>query len=327
MKKNSPPNYVGLDVAKATLQVELQGKQLPFDNEPADHARLCRQLEALPGAHVICEATGGYEAEVVRALQAAQIPVSIVNPAQVRHAARAQGIRAKTDALDAALLADYGRRFHPKATPPATAVQRQLTELTAWLGQIVQAQATARTQAEHHTNAFVREQHQQQLAHYESQIRAVEKQIQGLVQQDQALAQRVERLDQIVGVGPRSAWFVLAQLPELGTLNRQQVAALAGLAPWPVDSGEMKGARHIRGGRTGVRRALFMPALSATRFNPVLKEFYQRLIARNKPAKVVLTAVMRKLLIHMNNELKKLAAQPQNESMGKSKKMKKTVAK
>jgi transposase len=327
MKKNIAPVYVGMDVAKATLQVHLQGRQIQFNNDHVGHTQLCKKLGGLSAAHVVCEATGGYEDAVARAFQAAQIPVSIVNPAQVRYSAQAQGKRAKTDPLDAALLTDYGQRFQPKATPPVTAVQRQLEELTLWLTQIVQAQATAKTQAEHQTNAFVCAQHQQRLAHYQSQIQAVETQIQALLQQDQALAQRVECLDQIIGVGPRSAWLVLAHLPELGRLNRQQVAALAGLAPWPTDSGEVKGARHIRGGRSEARRALYMPALAAARSNPVLKEFYQRLIARNKPAKVVLTAVMRKLLIHMNNELKKLAAKPLTEKTGKRNKPKKSLAK
>lgn len=327
MKKNPPPVYVGMDVAKATLQVHLQGRQIQFRNDAAGHTQLCKKLGPLPTAHVICEATGGYEDAVARAFATAQIPVSIVNPAQVRHAAQAQGKRAKTDPLDAALLTDYGQRFQPKATPPASAVQRQLEELTLWLSQTIQAQASAKNQAEHQTNAFVREQHQQRLAHYQAQIQQVEAQIQALLQQDQVLTRRVECLDQIVGVGPRTAWLVLAHLPELGRLNRQQVAALAGLAPWPADSGEVKGTRHIRGGRHAARRALYMPALAAARSNPVLKEFYQRLTSRNKPAKVVLTAVMRKLLMHMNNELKKLAAKPVAEKAGKTKKTKKSLAK
>lgn len=310
MKKNPPPVYVGMDVAKATLQVHLQNRQIQFGNDAAGHALLCKELGRFPAVHVVCEATGGYEDAAARAFAAAKIPVSIVNPAQVRHSAQAQGKRAKTDPLDAALLTDYGQRFQPAATPPVRAVQRQLEELTLWLSQTIQARAIAKTQAEHQSNIFVRAQHQERLDHYTTQIQAVEAQIQVLLKQDKVLAQRVECLDQIVGVGPRTAWLVLAHLPELGKLNRQQVAALAGLAPWPTDSGEVKGIRHIRGGRHEVRRALYMAALCAARSNPVLKEFYQRLIQRNKPAKVVLTAVMRKLLVHMNNEVKKLATKP-----------------
>jgi transposase len=141
------------------------------------------------------------------------------------------------------------------------------------------------------------------------------------------LTQRVECLDRLVGVGPRTAWLLLAHLPELGQMNRRQAAALAGLAPWPEDSGTSTGPRHIRGGRHEVRRALYMPALSTIRCCPVLKPFYQRLIANHKPSKVALTAVMRKLLVYMNGELKKLAAQPQEASAQKPKQIKKSVAK
>src|ERR1700722_16701220 len=308
MKKTTAPVYVGMDVAKATLQVHLQGRQIQFNNDPAGHTQLCKKLSGLGTAHVICEATGGYEDAVARAFASAQIPVSVVNPAQGRHSAQAQGKRAKT-------------------APPPTAGQPQLEELTPWLTQTIQARAVAKAQAEHQTNAFVCAQHQQRLDHYSAQIKTVEAQIRALLKQDQTLAQRVECLDRIVGVGPRSAWLVLAHLPELGSLNRQQAAALAGLAPWPTDSGEVKGARHIRGGRHEVRRALYMPALSAARTNPVLEKFYQRLIARNKPAKVALTAVMRKLLVHMNAELKKLAAQPVEEKVEKCIRTKKSLVK
>jgi len=327
MKKKFLPVYVGMDVAKATLQVHLQNRQIQFGNHAAGHALLCKELGRFPTAQVVCEATGGYEYAVARAFAAANIPVSIVNPAQVRHTARAQGNRAKTDPLDAALLTDYGQRFQPLPTPPVLEVQRQLEELTLWLTQTIQARAIAKTQAEHQSNPFVRAQHQKLLEHYTQQIQTVEAEIQKLIEQDQMLAQRVQCLAQIVGVGQRTAWLVLANLPELGKLNRQQVAALAGLAPWPTDSGEVKGIRHIRGGRHEARRVLYMPALCAARANPVLKVFYEGLIQRNKPAKVALTAVMRKLLIHMNNEMKKTANKPCKIITPKRQKTKKSLAK
>jgi len=300
--------YAGVDVAKASLQLHLQGRQTQFANQPAGLAKLRQQLQSIPHVHVVCEATGGYERPLVQALHQARIPVSVTNPAQVRAAAQAQGQRAKTDRIDAALLTDYGQRYQPKPTPPSTPTQVQLVALTQWLTQLVQNLALAKTQAEHHQVAFVRKQHAKLLAHYQSQIAAVEKQIQALLAQDAELQQRVECLDQIEGVGPRTAWLVLAHLPELGQLNRQAVAALAGLAPWTRESGTMKGMRCIGGGRPEVRLALYMAALTAARFNPVLKPFYQRLRTKNKPAKVALTAVMRRLLVYMNHQLKALAA-------------------
>jgi len=300
--------YAGVDVAKASLQLHLQGRQAEFPNQPAGLAKLRQQLQTIPHVHVVCEATGGYERPLVQALHQAQIPVSVTNPAQVRAAAQAQGQRAKTDRIDAALLTDYGQRYQPKPTPPTAPSQDQLVALTQWLTQLIQAQALAKTQAEHHEAAFVCKQHAKLLAHFQSQIAAVEKQIRALVAQDAVLEQRVECLDQITGVGPRTAWLVLAHMPELGQINRQEVAALAGLAPWTRDSGTMKGMRCIGGGRPEVRLALYMAALTAARFNPVLQPFYQRLRAKEKPAKVALTAVMRRLLVYMNHQLKALPA-------------------
>lgn len=311
MNANPAPVYVGVDVAKATLQVHVQGRQSELPNRGPGHKQLCRQLKNLPGAHVICEATGGYEQDLVQALQQAQILVSVVNPAQVRAAAQAQGQRAKTDRIDARMLSDYGQRYQPQPTPPPSAVQRQLRALTRWLEQLIDAQAVAKTQAEHHQEDFVRAQHALLLAHYQEQIRAVEAQLKALQQQDPQLDRRVQTLDDIAGVGPRTALLVLAHLPELGQLNRGQVAALAGLAPWTRESGTLKGIRCIGGGRPGVRRALYMAALAASRSNPVLRGVYRQLIANGKVAKVALTAVMRRLLVYMNHQLKALAAQPE----------------
>ena len=300
--------YAGVDVAKATLQLHLQGRQSEFCNTSKGLRQLRTQLQKVAGAHIVCEATGGYERALVRVLHQEQIPVSVTNPAQVRAAARAQGQRAKTDRIDAQMLTDYGQRYEPKATPPPSATQDQLVALTQWLKQLIHGQALAKTQAEHHEHPFVRRQHAKLMAHLRSQIGAVEKQIEALVQQDAALQQRVKCLDEIKGVGPRTAWMVLAHLPELGQLNRQQVGALAGVAPWTRESGTMKGMSRIGGGRPEVRLALYMAALSAVRSNPVLRPLYQRLRAKGKLPKVALTAAMRRLLIYMNHEIKDLAA-------------------
>jgi len=295
--------YAGVDVAKATLQLHLQGRQSELANTPEGRRQLFNQLQNVPGVHVICEATGGYEQAMVKVLHEAKIPVSVTNPAQVRAAAQARGQRAKTDPIDAEQLTDYGQRYQPKATPPTSATQDQLVALTQWLKQLIHGQAMAKTQAEHHQQPFVRRQHAKLMAHLQSQIKSVEKQIEALLNQDAPLQQRVNCLDAIQGVGPRTAWMVLAHMPELGQLNRQQVAALAGLAPWTRDSGTMKGMRCIGGGRPEVRLALYMAALSAARSNPVLRTLYKRLRAKGKLGKVALTAVMRRLLTYMNHQL------------------------
>jgi transposase len=307
--------YAGIDVAKASLQLHLQNRQSEFANSPAGLGQLLKQLQTVPEVHVICEATGGYEQAMVKVLHAANIPVSIINPARVRAAARARGQRAKSDPIDAQGLSDYGQRYQPAPTSPTSATQDQLVALTQWLKQLVQGQAMAKTQAEHHQHPFVRRQHAKLLAHLQSQIEAVEKQIEALLEQDAALQQRVNCLDNIEGVGPRTAWLVLAHMPELGQLNRRQVAALAGLAPWNRDSGTMKGMRCIGGGRPEVRVALYMAALSATRSNQVLRALYQRLRAKGKLAKVALTAVMRRLLIYMNHQLKDLLSKAKSQNI------------
>jgi transposase len=311
--------YAGVDVAKATLQLHLQGRQSELANTPKGLRQLFNQLQNVPGVHVICEATGGYEQAMVKVLHQAKIPVSVTNPAQVRAAAQARGQRAKTDPIDAEQLTDYGQRYQPKATPPTSATQDQLVALTQWLKQLIHGQAMAKTQAEHHQEPFVRRQHAKLLAHLQSQIKAVEKQIEALLEQDAPLQRRVNCLDAIQGVGPRTAWVVLAHMPELGQLNRQQVAALAGLAPWTRDSGTMKGMRCIGGGRPEVRVALYMAALSAARSNPVLRTLYKRLRAKGKLGKVALTAVMRRLLTYMNHQLKELLSKTASEKTEEAK--------
>ena len=296
--------YAGVDVAKATLQVHLQGRQTEFQNTPSGLRQLRQALQQTPGVHVVCEATGGYERALVHALHQEQIPVSVTNPAQVRAAAQAGGERAKTDRIDARMLTEFGQRYEPQPTPPLTPAQGQLVALTQWLQQLIQGQAMAKIQAEHHEEPFVRRQHAKLLTHLQSQIQAVETQIEALLKQAADLKARVDTLDQIKGVGPRTAWIVLAHMPELGRLNRQEVAALAGLAPWTRESGKMKGKSCIGGGRPEVRVALYMACLSAVRANQVLRPLYQRLRAKGKLPKVALTAVMRRLLIFMNQELK-----------------------
>jgi transposase len=327
MKKIPTPVYVGMDVAKATLQVHLNGHQFEFKNDAKGHARLSAKLARLALPHLVCEATGGYERPIVEACHKAKILVSVLNPAHTLAASQAQGKRAKTDPCDAAALTDYGQRFHPEPTAAVAPAVREITELTLWLKQLIDNCAVVKTQAEHHTNSFVGLRHQELLAHYQSQIQSVEKEIKKMVQAQAPFQQRMDCLTHIQGVGFRTALLTLVFLPELGSMNRGGTAALAGLAPWTRDSGTMKGKRCIGGGRAQVRPVIYMAALSASRCNPVLAPFYKGLKKRDKPSKVALTAVMRKLLIHMNSELKKLAAKPRNEKVEISKKTKKSLAK
>ena len=296
--------YAGLDIAKQNLQLHLADRLHDLPNSPAGHRKLLKLLQAHPASQVVCEATGGYERELVAALHQANIPVSVLNPARVRNFARALGQRAKTDDLDAAVLSDYGSKLKPKPSTPRTEQEQQLTELVRRRAQLLDLLVAQRQQLERLTLASLQRQARSLIRRLLKDIQAVETQLKELRAQAEILDQRVTKLEAITGVGTITAMGVLAELPELGTLNRRQVAPLAGLAPHPRDSGQWRGRRFIGGGRPQVRRALYMAALVAARSNTQLKPFYQRLRAAGKPAKIALTAVMRKLIVLMNQILK-----------------------
>ena len=232
------------------------------------------------------------------------VPVSVLNPARVRHFARATGQRAKTDHLDAAVLSAYGQALQPKPTAPRTEQEQHLAELIRRRVQVLEILVAQRQQAQRLTVPALRRQAQSLVRRLERDVKQIEAQLKELRTQATALDERVQKLEAITGVGAITALGVLAELPELGTLNRRQAAALAGLAPHPRESGQWHGRRRIGGGRAPVRRALYMAALVAARSHRQLKEFYQRLRAAGKPAKVALTAVMRKLIVLMNHLLK-----------------------
>lgn len=296
--------YAGLDIAKRNLQLHLAGRLHDLPNTAVGHRRLLKLLAQQPGVHVVCEATGGYERDGVAALHQAQVPVSVLNPARVRHFARAQGQRAKTDPIDAALLSAYGQALQPKPTLPRTQAEAQLTELVRRRGQLLDLLVAQRQQADRLSLPALRRQAHRLVRRIQADLAQVQAQLQRLRAQTPVLDARVQKLEAITGVGTITALGVLAELPELGSLNRRQVAALAGLAPHPRDSGQWRGRRTIGGGRAPVRRALYMAALVAARSNRHLKAFYQRLRLAGKPAKLALTAVMRKLIVLMNHTLK-----------------------
>jgi transposase len=296
--------YAGLDIAKASLQLHLQGKACDLPNTTAGYAQLIKRLAALPGVQVICEASGGYERACVAALHAAAIPVSVLNPARVRQFARASGKLAKTDPIDAAGLTAFGQALTPALTPPRTATELKMAALVTRRTQLLELRVAEAQRADTCADLDLRKLFTSWLAQVEKQIAKVEALLEALLQAQAPLASQVQRLDDISGVGRLTALMLLATMPELGTLNRRQVAALAGLCPYNRDSGQWSGKRSISGGRPEVRRALYMAALSASRNNHLLQPFYDRLIAAGKPGKVALTAVMRKLIILMNHLLK-----------------------
>lgn len=305
MSQNNPSILpLGLDVAKATLQLDLAGHAHRLTNDSQGHAQLLKLLRRQPGAHVVCEATGGYEQAVVRVLQAAQIPVSIVEAGRIRHFAKAKGLRAKTDPMEAAVLSEYGRLMQPAATVAPTAQQARLAELSTRRLQRIATLTAESNRAAHYLDTLcVRLAHQLQRTR-NKQIAACDAAIAALIAADDTLQAQAERLDAIPGVGAVTAAIVLAELPELGKISDEAVAALAGVAPYNRDSGDHTGTRHIAGGRRGVRCALSMATLSAVRHDAILKAFYTKLRAAGKKPKVALVACMRKLVVLMNRLLK-----------------------
>ncbi len=290
--------HLGLDIAKRTLELGAHPAlaQRAFANDPAGHRALIAAVQQIAAPiQIICEATGGYEHDLLAALHAARVPVTLVNPRQVRDFARAKGLLAKTDVLDAAVLAEYGRIFQPAPAAALTPAQQRLTCLVRRRQELLELITQEQHRGEHHHDPFVVKKARSLMTTLRRQLEQLEEEISALEKADRTLARSVERLTAIQGVGRRTAWLLLAAMPELGTLARGQAAALAGLAPYNHDSGPQRGQRHIAHGRPLARGALYMAALVAARFNPVLKPFYQRLRAAGKPGKVALVALMRKL--------------------------------
>ena len=293
--------FIGIDVAKRQLDVmeRPSGARWTAVNDVGGIAGLVERLRALNGvALIVLEPTGGYEIPVVAALSAAQLPVVVVNARQVRDFAR-RGKLAKTDAIDAAVLAQFAEAVRPEVR----ALPDELTQtLHGWLGR--RRQLLEMVLAEEQRLAMaarvIRPQIQQHVEWLRSQLRDVDGELRTVIRSSPVWREQEDLLRTVPGVGPVLATTLLADLPELGRLNRKQIAALVGVAPLNWDSGQHRGTRHIWGGRAPVRTTLYMATVSAVRCNPVIRAFFDRLCAAGKPKKVALTACMRKLLTILN---------------------------
>jgi transposase len=296
--------YVPLDVSKGRLDYGLTPDHpAAVANTPEGIARLIRQLAQHPHARVICESTGGYERPLLEALWAAKIAVCRVHPGRVRAFARAEGLRAKTDRIDVELLRRYAGKMQPcvnAAPDPAVVVLRDLLDYRHHLDEQRVSMSNRRETAGPTLLALLH----QQVAQLEQSVAEVETKIQEHLHSHATLQAKWQRLQELQGCGPVLAATLLAYLPELGVAGDNQLAALVGVAPHPLDSGTTSRPRHARGGRVEVRNVLYMAAVSAVRHNPVLSVYYRRLRATGKPAKVCLVAVMRKMIIVLNRLLK-----------------------
>ena len=293
---------VGIDVSKDKLDVAIRpsGERLVVERSEAGLEELRSRLGALAVAVVGLEATGGYETVVAASLSAAGLPVVIVNPAQVRAFANALGKRAKTDPIDADVIAHFVEATKPKARPLPDEATRQLSDLVGRRSQIVAMMAAEQQRKKHRPNKRMLASIERLLAALQRELSDLDGQIREAIKASPVWREKDELLESVSGVGPAISGRLLAGLPELGSLDRRQIAALAGLAPWTRRSGRWKGKSFIGGGRADVRSALFMGALVAVRHNRTLKAFYQRLLAAGKEKMVALIAVARKLLTILN---------------------------
>lgn len=292
--------FVGIDVSKDQLDVSDGAGRWVVPNDPAGIAALLDDLKRPTPKLVVLEATGGYESAVAGALAAAGHAVAVVNPRQVRHFAQATGELAKTDRIDAGLLAQFAERIQPEPRPLSDALQEQLCALVARRRQLIEMRIAETNRLRHTPRGPVEKSLQSHVRWLERQIGRVDTDLDELVRKSPLWREKEDLLRGIPGIGPTTARTLLAELPELGRLDHKEIAALAGVAPFNRDSGQLRGRRCIWGGRATVRRALYMATVSATRHNPVIGAFYRRLRARGKPPKVALVAAMRKLLVITN---------------------------
>lgn len=293
--------YVGIDVSKAKLDVSVgpQEQIWQADNTVAGITSLVRRLGKLTPSLIVVEATGGYEAQLVGALCAASLPVARVNPGRVRKFAQGMNWLAKTDRIDARLLVRFGEKANPRLTQLPSEDEKRLAALVKRRKQVLDMLVAEQNRLEN-ADLDVRPYIQDSLTMLQSQLDELDKAIQSHIDQTPDLKKRRDLLTTVPGVGKVTASTLTAQLPELGSCDRKQIAALVGVAPFSHDSGKMRGRRFIRGGRPPIRSVLYMAALSATRFNPVIRTFYKRLVLSGKKFKVALVACMRKLLTILN---------------------------
>jgi transposase len=287
----------GIDVSKDHLDWTLDsgGEVRQVPNTPAGVRRLVRKLRSLELDRVVLEATGGYERLLFQALSDAGVPVVRINPKRARDFGKGMGVLAKNDAIDARLLALYGAKVEPKLVPARNERERRMGELAARRRQLIQMITMEKNRREQMPR-WLRADQESLIRILENRVEKIDALLDAAIAEDAEQKTRFDRLQTVPGVGAKTARALLADLPELGKLDRRKIAALAGLAPFAKDSGRKSGKRSIYGGRAAPRTALYLAALIASRFNPKLKVVYDRLKAAGKPGKVALIAVARKLL-------------------------------
>jgi transposase len=294
--------YVGIDVSKDRLDVHVRpsGERFIVTRDDKALAELVERLRGLEPRLIVLEATGGLQVKVAGALAAAGLPVAVVNPRQVRDFARSSGRLAKTDRLDAAAIAHFAEALSPEPRPLPDEAQRGLAALVERRRELVALRVAERNRMREIQSSWVGRDLEASVAALAARIEAIDAEIERHVRGSPIWRVQENLLKTVPGVGDVVARSLIAELPELGTLSRRKIAALVGLAPVSNDSGQFRGKRSIRGGRSAIRTALYMAAVTASRCNPAIAALYKRLCAAGKPPKLALTACMRKLLVILN---------------------------
>ena len=304
---NSTPCFVGIDVSKLTLDVAIRptGEHFQIANDDKEFPALCKRLKQLSVERIVLEATGGLEVLLFTHLAAAGLPVCRVNPAQARHFAQATNQLAKTDSVDARLLAHFGDALKPEARPLPSSQQLEFDALLTRRRQLVEMLVAEKNRLKQAPSIKrVAKEIQAHIAWLEKRLKQSDKELRQKLESNPVWRVNDQLLQSVPGIGDITSQTLLASLPELGNLSNKQIAALVGVAPFARESGSKRGPRRIRGGRGAVRAVLYMATISASRYNPVIKEFYDRLVKAGKKKKVALVACMRKLLTILNAIIK-----------------------
>ena len=309
MMTTNPGVNVGLDVSQQDVVLAIAGEpeQWTLTNDAKGHSALIERLRSRSPVRIVVEATGGYERALVAALSGAQLPVVIVNARQIRDFARATGQLAKTDAIDAQVIARFAAMIQPAVRPVPNETQEHLDALVLRRRQLVEMLVAERLrfqQATGRARRGPRQSIEKHIRYLEREVDSTERELGALIEASPLWRVKDELLQSVPGIGPTTARTLLAELPELGTLSRRAIAKLVGVAPLNADSGRYRGQRRIWGGRAVVRSAMYMAALVAVRHNRGLRSFYQRLLARGKVKKLALIACARKLLTILNQLLR-----------------------
>lgn len=309
MNTKNPTTYIGIDVSKKELEIHCYDSKLKLPtaiaNTKTGITKIISKLKKCDDAHVVFEATGGYEKLLLVLLQGEGFKASRITPSLARSFAKAKGLLAKTDSIDAQVLTDYGFHFNPRVTAPLDPIIEEIQALIKYRRKLNEELHRERMNLEHLIPKSLERIVKSRMKSIQKQAEKITAMMLALKEKSPALNEAVKILTETKGVGDNSALSLLVAMPELGKISNKQAASLAGIAPFNRDSGKMRGQRTIFGGRKEVRKALYMAALVGSRYNSILAEFYQRLLSKGKPKKLALIAVMRKLLSYLNSLMKR----------------------